>query len=48
MNIKRKKVDIVITSINYVIKVVSEILPLNHKYIIKSVKPCNLPFTYNL
>ena len=47
-NIKRKKNDIVITSINYVIKVASEIFPLNQKYITKSVKTCNLPFTYNL
>ena len=48
MNIKRKKNDIAITSINYVIKVASEIFPLNQKYITKSVKTCNLPFTYNL
>ena len=48
MNIKRKKNDVVITSINYVVKVASEIFPLNHKYITKSVKTCNLPFIYNL
>lgn len=48
MNIKRKKNDIVFTSIKYVIKVTSEIFPLNQKYITKSVRTYNLPFTYNL
>ena len=45
---KKEKNDIVITSVNYVIKLASEIFSFNQKYITKSVKTCNLPFTYNL